>query len=84
MMILSMFPMSAFTIDVIICGMAFTIVVMMVGRFSIRATSRRTPASISCGILPRTAVRMPSMICGIAATIAVIISGRAVISEVRS
>ena len=74
----------AFTSEEIICGIAPTMVVMMVGRFWMREISRFTPASMIWGMLPRMAVTSPSMICGIAATMAVMISGSAETSEVNS
>src|SRR5699024_11692556 len=74
----------AFTNEEIICGIAPTMVVIMVGRFWIREISRFTPASMIWGILPRIAVTSPSIICGIDATMAVMISGSAETSEVNS
>ena len=66
-----------------ICGTAFTISTMMVGRFLISEIKSCTPACTICGILFISAFTMEPMICGIAATIAVIISGSADTNEVN-
>lgn len=54
--ILPMREPNAFTMPAIICGTALTISTMMVGRFSIRATNRSTPARMILSRLPRNSV----------------------------
>ena len=76
--------MRAFTMPVMICGIAATMVVMIWGSAWMSDTSRSIPAWMICGMEFNTAVMIPSMICGMAATMAVMMSGRAATSEVRS
>ena len=83
-MILSMFPMTAFTIPEIICGIACTMVVMICGNAWIREISKSMPAWIIRGMASSTALIIPSIIWGIASTMAVMISGKAATKEVNS
>ena len=57
----------------IICGTAFTISTMMVGRFLISEVSRSIPACTIRGILLMTALTMPEIMSGIADTMVVMI-----------
>ena len=75
---------TAFTMPDIICGMALTIVTMMVGSACISEINRSIPACMICGIAPSTAFIIPSIIWGIASTIAMMMSGSAATIEVRS
>ena len=66
----------AFTIPAMICGTAFTISTIMVGRFWISETNSCTPAWMIWGMLFKMAFTSEEIICGIAATMVVMTVGR--------
>ena len=75
---------SAFTMPVIICGIARTISAIICGRLVMRAVKSFTPVSMIFGILFTRALITAVIICGSACTIVKMICGRLVISAVKS